>query len=204
MTTYTVSQRAYAKIAFHVAKYPHRPVNGVLLGKDVSGNIEFIDAIPLLHHWTSLSPSMEIGLDLARNHALSLDLQVAGYYQATENLDDTALAPVGEKVAETIKRTFPQAVAFVVDGSRLAAGEPALVPYLPQGNSSSWRPAARNEDVQPFSATSHFKLAPPSASTHVLELIRDSKMHQKLGDFDDHLEDVSIDWLRNSDCNGET
>ena len=26
-------------------------------------------------------------------------------------------------------------------------------------------------------------------------------MHQKFGDFDDHLEDVTIDWLRNNACN---
>lgn len=35
----------------------------------------------------------------------------------------------------------------------------------------------------------------------VLQLIRDKEMQQKLGDFDDHLEDVSIDWLRNPECN---
>ncbi|KAI5122254.1 hypothetical protein M0805_007119 [Coniferiporia weirii] len=201
MIAYSVSQKAYAKVIFHAAKYPHKQVNGVLLGKESSGAIEISDAIPLLHHWTSLSPSMEIGLDLARNYAQSNKLDIVGYYQASEYLDDTALAPVGEKVAETIKKSFSQAVAFVVDGLKLAAGEPALVPYFPQGTSSSWRPASQVADAPPFSAASNFRLTPPSAAARVLELIRDSKMHQKLGDFDDHLEDVSIDWLRNSDCN---
>lgn len=37
--------------------------------------------------------------------------------------------------------------------------------------------------------------------THVHRLIREEQMQDKLGDFDDHLEDVSIDWLRNADCN---
>ena len=65
MISYTVSERAYVKILLHAAKYPHKPVNGVLVGKDAgSGAVQIVDSIPLLHHWTGLSPSMEIGLDL--------------------------------------------------------------------------------------------------------------------------------------------
>jgi hypothetical protein len=37
-----------------------------------------------------------------------------GYYQACERLDDTALAPVGEKVAGKVKQGFMDAIAFVV------------------------------------------------------------------------------------------
>lgn len=63
--TYTVAYNAYLKIFLHAAKHPHKPVNGVLLGNaSGSGKVTIDDAIPLLHHWTSLSPMMEIGLDL--------------------------------------------------------------------------------------------------------------------------------------------
>lgn len=41
-------------------------------------------------------------------------LTLVGYYQACERLDDTALAPVGEKVAGKVKEHFKDAVAFVV------------------------------------------------------------------------------------------
>lgn len=68
MVGFTVSKNAYAKVVFHAAKYPHRQVNGILLGKQTSGYVHAEDAIPLLHHWTSLSPSMEIGLDLVSFH----------------------------------------------------------------------------------------------------------------------------------------
>jgi hypothetical protein len=63
---YTIGPDAYYKIFFHVAKHPHKSVNGVLLGnQDHPGSaVEITDAVPLLHHWTSLSPMMEIGLDL--------------------------------------------------------------------------------------------------------------------------------------------
>jgi len=125
-----------------------------------------------------------------------------GYYQACERVDDIALAPTGERVATTIKNSFTSAVAFVVDGSKLSVGEPALVPYLPQGTSTSWRPAVASKAAeQPFtSASSQFKLQQPSSPSRALELIRQSKLQEKFGDFDDHLEDVSIDWLRNVDC----
>ena len=63
---YTIGPNAYYKMFFHAAKHPHKSVNGVLVGtQDHAGSaIEIADAIPLLHHWTSLSPMMEIGLDL--------------------------------------------------------------------------------------------------------------------------------------------
>lgn len=50
----------------------------------------------------------------AKTHAESQGLQVVGYYQATERLDDHALAPVGEKVASKIKENFDNAFALVV------------------------------------------------------------------------------------------
>jgi hypothetical protein len=70
--SYTVSNTAYMKMFFHAAKHPHQPVNGVLLGKTSSSGGVFIEeVIPLLHHWTSLSPMMEIGLELvSRSHTL--------------------------------------------------------------------------------------------------------------------------------------
>ncbi len=66
MTTYRISDTAYFKIFFHAAKHPHAAVNGVLVGKQTSNGVEIVDIVPLLHHWTSLSPMMEIGLDLVR------------------------------------------------------------------------------------------------------------------------------------------
>lgn len=72
--SYVVSQDAYYKIYFHAAKHPHKPVNGILLGSidAAHSTVTIADAVPLLHHWTSLSPMMEIGLDLVRD-ALLLD-----------------------------------------------------------------------------------------------------------------------------------
>jgi hypothetical protein len=60
-----LSHQAYVAILLHTAKHPHQTVNGVLLGSINPGDeIAVQRTIPLLHHWTSLSPMMEIGLDL--------------------------------------------------------------------------------------------------------------------------------------------
>jgi hypothetical protein len=64
---YVLSHRAYISMLLHAAKHPHQAINGVLLAAPASGDEVLIErTIPLLHHWTGLSPMMEIGLDLVR------------------------------------------------------------------------------------------------------------------------------------------
>ncbi|KAK0217114.1 hypothetical protein IW262DRAFT_1449534 [Armillaria fumosa] len=193
MASYVISSRAYFKIFFHAAKHPHQPVNGVLLGKEEAGIVTIVDIIPLLHHWTSLSPMMEIGLDLAGRTAESMNLKLVGYYQASERIDDTALAPVGEKIVSKVKEGFGAAIAFVIDGNKLGTGDVALVPYVSQG--SSWR--CNPADFAPGSL---FQLESAELPARAIKLVKERRLHQKFGDFDDHLEDVTIDWLKNKDC----
>ena len=58
---------AYGKIILHALKYPHQNVNGVLIGSThPSGAVVISDAVPLQHHWTNLSPMMEVGLGMVR------------------------------------------------------------------------------------------------------------------------------------------
>jgi len=42
-----------------------------------------------------------------------------------------------------------------------------------------------------------FDLEDESSPEYALRAIRDEGLQSKLGDFDDHLEDISVDWLRN-------
>lgn len=37
-----------------------------------------------------------------------------------------------------------------------------------------------------------------STPARVLDLVRTTSLHERFGDFDDHLEDLSVDWLRNA------
>lgn len=65
MPAYVLSHKAYLSLLLHAAKHPHKPVNGVLLGKSSgTDTVDIVATVPLLHAWTSLSPMMEIGLDI--------------------------------------------------------------------------------------------------------------------------------------------
>ncbi|ETW76555.1 hypothetical protein HETIRDRAFT_455084 [Heterobasidion irregulare TC 32-1] len=185
MANYTISDLAYTKIVLHSLKHPQHPVNGVLLGAKDTKGVQVVDTIPLLHHWTSLSPMMEIGLDLANGHAESRGLALVGYYQASERVDDNTLKPVGERVATKVREGFPDALAVVVDGTKLGSEtDPALVPYLPtSGSSTTFRSAPPTILTLSNSA--------PALSLHL------SRARVPFSDFDDHLEDVRLDWLQN-------
>lgn len=64
---FRLNDLAYTKLIVHALKYPHKTVNGLLLGQHSSdGFIDIVDAVPLQHHWTNLSPMMEIGLGMVR------------------------------------------------------------------------------------------------------------------------------------------
>lgn len=63
-------------------------------------------------------------------------------------------------------------------------------PYTSLSTSSSWRPFSGNP--APFSQGSSFRLASDDLPRCAVALVRDEHRHQQFGDFDDHLEDVSI------------
>lgn len=62
---YHISAKAYTKMLLHAAKYPHKAVNGVLLGEDCSQDSEVYahDAIPLFHQCLGLAPMLEVALN---------------------------------------------------------------------------------------------------------------------------------------------
>ncbi|CAE6481000.1 unnamed protein product [Rhizoctonia solani] len=183
-TEFQLSHKAYTKLIVHAAKYPHAPVNGVLLGKASGDPIVIIDAIPLLHQWTSLSPMMEIGLDLARSHAESTGMKLLGYYQATQRLDDEGLSAVGQKITANLREGFKDAFALVIDSASIAStAAPPLIPYT-----------SSNLTRTSFSPT--FTLAESDSVERALTFVRKDSAFNTFGDFDDHLEDVSVDWLR--------
>lgn len=62
MTDLTFSCRAYAKLILHAAKYPHCAINGLLLGKQKSNELQIVDAVPLFHICLHVSPMAEIAL----------------------------------------------------------------------------------------------------------------------------------------------
>lgn len=66
------------------------------------------------------------------------------------------------------------------------------------GKASTWHAQALIVGGTTGSTSSAlFRLADPQSPTRALKAVRDARLHRELGDFDDHLEDASIDWLKN-------
>jgi len=186
---FQLNDLAYTKLICHALKYPHKTVNGLLLGHcPPDAPIDIVDAVPLQHHWANLSPMMEVGLGMTANYAQTRQLQVVGFYEAPQRGGDTTLSRVGECVAAKIKQTaFLTPVALVLDGSKLGEqSRAALIPYV----------------SGPASATKFIRVDNKlrfnwSTSTRALHLIRHSNILDNFWDFDNYLEDNGAPFLTN-------
>ncbi|CED84720.1 Uncharacterized conserved protein encoded by sequence overlapping the COX4 gene [Phaffia rhodozyma] len=185
--TYQLAHLAYLKIVLHAAKYPSSLVNGVLLGSASGSEVNITDSVPLLHHWTSLSPSMEVGLEMAEYHASSKGLRIVGFYQGNERLQDGELSTVGVKVANSIKSRFPQAVVLMIDNEKLNGSENTLKALVSASN-STWSVTGSPEILI---------LQRPTSPSDAKKAVQEGAF-KTFGDFDAHLEDVTVDWLTNS------
>ncbi|KAI9435175.1 UPF0172-domain-containing protein [Lactarius indigo] len=188
--SFQLADLAYTKLILHALKYPHQAVNGVLLGslsESAGKTVDIVDAVPLQHHWSNLSPAMEIGLGMVAAHAQARKLQIVGYYQAPERLGDTTLSPAGERVACKIKDFFETPIALVINGSKLDdENGGAFVSYVSLSSTST--------AFRPVEHKLRFTKSIPHRSLHIA---RHTNLLSQFGDFDDHLEDTTVQFLTN-------
>ena len=62
--SYTISLKAYSKIILHCSKYPHKAVNGVVIGSvsKETQTVQIQDSVPLFHLGIGLAPMLEVAL----------------------------------------------------------------------------------------------------------------------------------------------
>lgn len=84
---YFVQKDSLVKFYKHAIMYPGHHVNGVLLGKNIKGSITIEDSIPLFHTRHSLSPMMEIALQIVEKEAIKRNLEIVGYYFTTDSTE---------------------------------------------------------------------------------------------------------------------
>ncbi|KAL7422424.1 hypothetical protein Q5752_003072 [Cryptotrichosporon argae] len=173
---YTLTPLAATLPLLHAAKHHASTLNGVFLGvpsapssssSSSSSSVQITHAVPLLHHYTSLSPMMEIGLEMVYAHAAERGLDVVGYYQANEV--GGGLGRVGERVVDKLRARHSGAFGLVINNERILS-------------------------EQPYDVPPGVKLTLPGLH---LRALLDADVHLGLGDFDDHLEDVRVDWIGN-------
>ncbi|XP_065064420.1 ER membrane protein complex subunit 8-like [Rhopilema esculentum] len=185
----TFSVKAYSKILLHACKYPHKAVNGVLISDSVPNGTETIvvDAIPLFHQCLGLAPMLEVALAQIDAYCRSNKLQIAGYYQANENFNFNEPDLVAYKIAEKLQEHANHTFLVMVDNTKMGAECEDLALKLYISHESKWKQKDGNWNLQDGDA----------GLAIVSELIR-SKAYQTLSDFDNHLDDITQDWLNPS------
>ncbi|KIO20347.1 hypothetical protein M407DRAFT_245832 [Tulasnella calospora MUT 4182] len=191
--SFTLQEKAYLKFFLHAAKHPHASVTGVFLGRRrvTEGQEEIwdvVDAVPLCHHWTSLSPMGEVGLELASIHAKETESRIVGYYHASSWAQDVALPAHGHHVLQSLTREFPLAFALVFNASKLSTDSAAIDVVMIEPSKQNSRNTPRPEK---------FDLEDPETPARVRSMVRRKKLERLIVDFDDYLEDPSKDWLKN-------
>ncbi|EST04733.2 hypothetical protein PSEUBRA_006016 [Kalmanozyma brasiliensis GHG001] len=190
ISSVTISSLAYKKLVLHTAKYPTARVLGLLLADTASSStLSITDAIPLSHHWTSLAPMAEVALSLATSYASTKNLTVVGLYEAPEMVSDRSTSQQANKLAEKIASLAGrEAVLLLVDNASILSTTQPLSAYtVVAGGKGEAKPKAL-----PASAVSL-----QNAASSLESAVRKDAAWEKIVDFDDHLEDPSLDWLQN-------
>ncbi|KAM3372500.1 hypothetical protein ACQJBY_019404 [Aegilops geniculata] len=199
---YELAQAAYVKLALHALKHPAAAVNGLLVGRlaDPAASpavVSVADAVPLFHqpHHLPLLPTLELALTLVEDHFQAQGLAVVGYYHANARRDDADLPAVAKRVGDHIFRYFPRAAVLLLDNVKLEEvvkgnSRDAVVQLYTRDSSKSWRQAGSD-------GSSQLKLKEPSTNVVLADHVT-TKKWQQVVDFDDHLDDISKDWLNAS------
>ncbi|XP_078167105.1 ER membrane protein complex subunit 8/9 homolog [Carex rostrata] len=192
---FELSQKAYIKLVLHALKHPSSAVNGILVGRLSSDTttIQIADVIPVSHSACSLLPPLQIAVTQGEEYFLKEgELNVVGYYHANERYDDCELGPAARRNGDHIFRNFPQAAVLLLDNKKLdhlikeKARDPAVMLFT-RDSSKGWHQVGSE-------GTNKLVLKEPSAHALLSDYIA-SKKWLEIVDFEDHLDDISKDWV---------
>jgi len=197
----TFDLRAFSKVILHVTKYPQNPVNGVLLrekrkasDKEPSSRKFVIqDAIPLLHMCKYTTPMMEFALTQIEQYCKGSDLEVVGYYQANESLKDNQPDIVALRISEKLAESNPNLIVVMVNNEQLNSNLECAPFTLYSVTEGKLRTKEAKINLLPDE---------DGALSTVSALIQ-AKSYRHLNDFDNHLEDISLNYWVNPTLNEE-
>ncbi|XP_042504177.1 ER membrane protein complex subunit 8/9 homolog [Macadamia integrifolia] len=191
---YEIGQKPYIKLILHALKHKTSAVNGILVGSLGKNDevIDIVDAVPLSHSQISLLPTLEIALTQIEEHFGAQGLSIVGYYHANERYDNFELGNASKKIGDHICRYFAQAAVLLLDNQKLETlpkgkdRNPALQLYI-RDASKNWKQAGLDGSIR-------LSMKEPAANVVLLDYISSEKWRD-IVDFDDHLDDISNDWL---------
>ncbi|KAJ3214265.1 ER membrane protein complex subunit 8 [Dinochytrium kinnereticum] len=184
--TIHTTKTAYLKLVLHAAKYSTTAVSGLLLGSKLGEKLEVVDAIPLFHTSSPLSPLAEISLHQAEIYAEQCGSRIVGMYFANETAVDQSINPFVGKMAAKIDALLGDgSVLFMIDNAKLSSSNIAVKAYnFVSGNWKALHPNALTTDE--------------GDNMTVLKKLITDRTYTDLVDFENHLDDIEMDWLKNS------
>lgn len=199
----SISKLAYTKMFLHLSKYPHSSCNGLLLSRVGGDNqhMNYVDCVPLFHSSLSLAPSLEIALFQIDSHCEQNDLEITGYYQASENIHNNQPNLITYKIAEKLKENSSMSLVFMVDNNKVhpTNKKPCFTAYQFIEEQKRLKELNCNVKLEEQCYEACFQLLK-------------EKQFNNLVDFDQHLDDLNKDWrnakmqatILNSPCVVET
>ncbi|KAK3008695.1 hypothetical protein RJ639_015244 [Escallonia herrerae] len=196
VSRYEIGQNAYIKLVLHALKHKTSAANGVLLGRlsgsDASPVVEVTDSVPLFHSQIGVLAPLEIALIMIEEHYGAQGLSIVGYFHANERFDDAELGNIAKNIGDHIYKNLPQAALLLLDNKKLEAlsKQKEMAPVMQlftKDASKSWKLVGSD-------GSSRLLLKEPSANIVLMDYISSGKWMDII-DFDDHLDDISKDWL---------
>lgn len=201
--------RAYAKMIMHAAKYPHCAVNGLLLStkRDTGKRAVLVDCVPLFHQTEGLTPMLEVALAQIESRCDRMGLMVSGYYHASRSFkDSTAIDVFSQRIADKIaensvsksNRTSGASpvVLVTIDNRKLSLvleSHALLVQMWTRSHSSS--DAGSEGTGGRWRSVAHKDIGVDELTLGVTSQAVQRKLQKDLHDFDNHLDDLTCDYL---------
>jgi len=206
--------RAYVKMIFHTAKYPHCAVSGLLLankktGSGGRGSLVITDCIPLFHQTEGLTPMIEVALAQIESRSERAGLCVAGFYHASRSMRDCSTVDVftqkvADKVAENAAsaKGRPPVVLVTVDNKRLSMvlESHALLVQMFKGSGGGGGGEGQESAGGKWRHLAAKNIGVDEDTLAMTSEMVQRKFQKDLIDFDNHLDDVTQDYL-NVDIN---
>ncbi|OQS06700.1 hypothetical protein THRCLA_20308 [Thraustotheca clavata] len=175
MAMYQVNEDAQVLMGLHAAQYPHLPVMGLLVGRDMGEGIEVTKAFPVAHQ-APTAPFLEFASICIDTYATQNKLKIVGIYVANSHVDDIALGPVHTRIANTVEAQSSRACVLVLDNHKLSTPH-LLLKDVKKGWIEMDKRIAFDDDQGKV-------LLGAIAQPNSLRVV----------DFDEHLEQPSKDW----------
>jgi hypothetical protein len=173
-----IGQEAYTKLILHSAKYPNLPVQGILIGSALNSKIT--DAIPLFHQPLLTTPSLQMALEMISLSIKNSKKFIVGLYFGNDSVSDESIPSIVELLADKIDLELGgDAILIKLDPKKIYTPSYGILAYKKQKVWTKCELKVINDNVK-------------------LRQMMENDVYLGVQDYEAYLNDVSIDWIGNS------